>query len=237
MKTVQVSKSLWLTLFAFFVASISGTPAKADVLASYDFDDITSASISTTQYQTGNRLVYGATFGSWDASGFNAIHAIQLSGSDWGGAGNYAVMIYGDNVITLNSGFAANDLDVTYYVSYDLGPTVYSDPSQATQAGDTFRFSLLREDDTVLVSNDVTPGAWAGEQTFSREYFSYTGDGSGLLRIQLESGNTLTRFAGAIDNVSFWDSVPSVPEPSSFAYFGLGGVLLMQSAGRRRRAA
>ncbi|MFA5191336.1 MAG: PEP-CTERM sorting domain-containing protein [Verrucomicrobiia bacterium] len=237
MKTLQVSKSLVLTLFALFAAAILGAPAKANVLASYDFDDITSASISTTQYETGNRLVYGATFGSWDRSGFNAIHAIQLSGSDWGGAGNYAVMIYGDNVITLNSGFAANDLDVTYYASYDLGPTVYSDPSQATQAGDTFRFSLLRDDDTVLASNDVTPGAWSGEQTFSREYFSYTGDGSGLLRIQLESGNTLTRFAGAIDNVSFWDSIPSVPEPSSFVCLGFGGLFLMMAAVRRRRVA
>jgi hypothetical protein len=58
------------------------------LLVSLDFHDVTSAQISTTQYQTGNRLVYGATFGDWDRSGFNATHALQLSESTWDGAGD-----------------------------------------------------------------------------------------------------------------------------------------------------
>jgi hypothetical protein len=33
------------------------TSARAELLISFGFDDITSSSISTTQYQTGNRLV------------------------------------------------------------------------------------------------------------------------------------------------------------------------------------
>ena len=72
----------------------------------FNFDDVTGASISTTQSDTGNRLVYNATYGSFDRSGFNAIHAIQLSGATHGGAGDYAVMIYGDNVVTQKTGFA-----------------------------------------------------------------------------------------------------------------------------------
>lgn len=205
----------------------------AGVLMTFNFDDVTGASISTTQSDTGNRLVYNATYGSFDRSGFNAIHAIQLSGATHGGAGDYAVMIYGDNVVTQKTGFAANSSGTTYYVSFDIGPTVYSSMSQATQAGDTFRINLLRADNSLLATRDVTPGAWAGVQIFNRSYFSYVGDGTGDVRLQLQSGNTLTRFAGAVDNMSFWDSVPTaIPEPSSGALLSAGLAVFM---GRKRR--
>lgn len=208
--------------------------ASASVLASFNFDDITSASVSTTQSNTGNWLVYNSTYNSFDRSGFNAIHAIQLSGSTHGGAGDYAVMIYGDNVVTQKTGFAANDTGKTYYVSFDIGPTVYSSLSQATQAGDTFRINLLRSNNSLLHTVDITPGAWAGVQTFTRSYFSYVGDGTGDVRLQLMSGNTLTRFAGAVDNMAFWDSTP-VPEPGSASLAALGLVTLLLNQRRCRR--
>ena len=206
---------------------------RAELLISFGFDDIASSSISTTQYQTGNWLVYNAVFSGWTKSGFNATHAIQLSGAVQGGPGDYAIMIYGDNTLTQQTAFAANDLGKTYYVSYDIGPTVYSAPFQATQAGDTFLVSLLRTNNTVLASNAVAPGAWAGVQTFNQAYFSYTGDGSGPLRINLQSGNTQTRFAGAINNVAFWNSEPvpaAVPEPGTWA----AAALLLGGAGFAR---
>jgi len=206
--------------------------ARASSLQSYSFDDITSASISTTQYQTGNRLVYSADFADWNKSGFNATHAIQLSGSVQGGPGDYAIMIFGNNVLTQKTAFAANDQGTTYYVSYDIGPTVYTAPAQATLAGDTFLVELLRNDNSVLASNYVAPGAWSGVQNFTQTYFSYQGDGSGDLRIRLSSGNTQTRFAGAINNVAFWDSQP-VPEPSTYALFGLGAIGLVVVARRK----
>ncbi len=220
---------------------LAATQAQAAILLDFGFNDIVSSSISNTQFQTGNRLVYNAVFGDWNKSGFNATHAIQLSGAIHGGAGDYAIMIYGNNVLTQKTAFAANTLGQTYYVSYDIGPTVYADAHQATQAGDTFLVELLRNDDSVLASNYVAPGAWAGVQTFNQAYFSYLGDGSGSLRIRLSSGNTLTRFAGAIDNMAFWDSVPTpstVPEPGQVAASllllgGIGGYVFL----KRRKAA
>lgn len=218
----------------FLIPMVLAGNAFAGVLMNFNFDDVTGASISTTQSDTGNRLVYNATYGSFVRSGFNAIHAIQLSGVTHGGAGDYAVMIYGDNVVTQETGFAANSTGTTYYVSFDIGPTVYSSMAQATQAGDTFRIKLLRSDDSMLTSMDITPGAWAGVQTFNREYFSYVGDGTGDVRLQLESGNTQTRFAGAVDNMSFWDSVPTaIPEPSSGALILLGLATLLRKRIRK----
>jgi hypothetical protein len=147
-------------------------------------------------------------------------------------------MIYGDNTLTLRTPFEANNVGQTYYVNYDIGPTVYSNPQQATQAGDTFLISLLRTNNTVLASNAVTPGAWAGVQTFNHGSFSYVGDGSGALRINLRSGNTQTRFAGAIDYMAIYSEVvpAAVPEPGTWAAAALlvGGAAFARW--RRRRS-
>ena len=206
--------------------SLSPTIARAELLAFFDLNGITNAQISNLQYQTGNQLVYGANLTDWTKSGFNAVHAIQLSGSTPGGAGNYAVMIFGDNLITQTTAFAANDAGKTYYASYDIGPTVYATASQATQAGDQLRINLLRADDSILASSVVAPGAWQGVQTFSQASFSYVGDGSGSLRLQIRSEQPANgRFAGAVDNMAFWDSPPvPVPEPSSYG-IALGGLV------------
>ncbi|MFM8497307.1 MAG: PEP-CTERM sorting domain-containing protein [Planctomycetia bacterium] len=226
-----------LTGFLITACVAVASRAHAGVLAYYDLNGITNAQISQLQYQTNNQLVFGATLTDWTKSGFNAVHAIQLSGSTPGGPGNYAIMIFGDNLITQQTAFAANDLGKTYYASYDIGPTVYATPSQATQAGDQLRINLLRNDNSVLVSSVVAPGAWQGVQTFSQQYFSYVGDGTGPLRLQMRSeqpGNG--RFSGAVDNMAFWDTVP-VPEPSAYAMtlagLACGGLLMW---GRWKRA-
>jgi len=207
---------------ALLFAALLAAPARAELLISFDLNGISNAQISNLQYQTGNQLVFGATLSDWTKSGFNAVHAIQLSGSTPGGPGNYGIMIFADNLITQQTAFSANTLGQTYYVSYDIGPTVYANPSQATQAGDQLRVNLLRGNDSILASSVVAPGAWAGVQTFTRAYFSYVGDGTGDLRIQMRSeepGNG--RFSGAVDNMAFWNGVPdpigAVPEPGTWA--------------------
>jgi len=222
-------------LAALLIAAVSAaaTPARAGLLAFYNLNGITNAQISDLQYQTNNQLVFGATLTDWTKSGFNAVHAIQLSGTTPGGPGNYAVMIFSDNLITQQTAFAANDLGKTYYASYDIGPTVYATPSQATQAGDQLRINLLRGDNSILASSVVAPGAWQGVQTFSQQYFSYVGDGSGPIRLQIRSEQPNNgRFSGAVDNMAFWDTVP-VPEPSTWCLAVVG--LACGSALWRRR--
>lgn len=227
----------WLnTLAAFAVVAFTtaATSAHAELLAFYNLNGITNAQISDLQYQTNNQLVFGANLTDWTKFGFNAVHAIQLSGTTPGGPGNYAIMIFSDNLITQQTAFAANDLGKTYYASYDIGPTVYANPSQATQAGDQLRINLLRGNNSILASSVVAPGAWQGVQTFSQQYFSYVGDGTGPIRLQILSeqpGNG--RFSGAVDNMAFWDTVP-VPEPSSWCLAMIGLAFGGYAASRRR---
>lgn len=95
------------------------------------------------------------------------------------------------------------------------------------------RINLLRGDDSILAFNLFAPGPWAGVQTFTKAYFSYVGDGSGPLRLQIRSeqpGNG--RFNGAVDNIAFWDSVP-VPEPSTYILSALAATVLAAASRRR----
>jgi hypothetical protein len=224
---------------ALLGAALLAAPARAELLISFDLNGITNAKISDPQYQTGNPLVFDATLTDWIKSGFNAVHAIQLSGTTPGGPGNYAIMIFDDNLITQQTPFSANTLGQTYYVSYDIGPTVYANPSQATQAGDALRVNLLRGDASILASSVVAPGAWAGVQTFTRAYFSYVGDGTGDLRIQMRSDTPNGRFSGAVDNMAFWNGVPdpigAVPEPGTWAAAALLSVGAVFMRWRKRK--
>ena len=224
----------WLRITFVIASCLAISTARAVDILDFDMNGITNAQISSLQSDTGNQLVYGANLTDWDKSGFNAVHAIQLSGTTPGGPGNYAVMIFGDNLITQQTAFAgANDNGVTYYVSYDIGPTVYATPAQATQAGDQLRINLLRGDNSVLAYNLFAPGAWAGVQTFTKAYFSYVGDGTGSLRLQIRSEQPNNgRFSGAVDNIAFWNSVP-VPEPSTYA-MGVISTRWMPVIARRR---
>jgi hypothetical protein len=93
--------------------SLEQQEASAGVLVQLGFNDITSSSISTVQHDTGNRLVYDATFADWDRAGFNAAHALQISGAVHGGLGDYALMIYGDNIATQKTGFESTYCGLT----------------------------------------------------------------------------------------------------------------------------
>ena len=72
---------------------------------------------------TGFALSYAGTLPGWTASGYHAVHAVNL------GANDYAPMFFSDNAITLSSGIGANTAGVRYSVSFDTHPTVYTDLS------------------------------------------------------------------------------------------------------------
>ncbi len=225
-KFLSLVAVLWL---AHFVAA-----SRADVIASFDLNGITGGQYdSGTQYQTGLSIKYNASLTGWSFSGFNAIHAVQTSPDNW------ALMVYsgGDpNVYTLNTAFSCNTLGIRYWVSFDIAPTVYVTSGQATRDSDQLRISVLNSLDQAVAFTDVTPGAWNGIEEFHQAYFSYLGDGTGDVRLQITTTNPGSGFfAGAVDNIAFESSQP-VPEPKTCTLIGLGGFALVLALRRRRNA-
>ena len=94
----------------------------------------------------------------WTELGHATVHAVDR---DPGSGTNFAVMIWSDgtllnpNVITLESGIAANDLGVIYLVQFEVSPAVYTNSAQTTTADDSLLIEILRADNSVLESYDV----------------------------------------------------------------------------------
>ncbi len=109
------------------------------------------------------------------------------------------------NVLTLENSFAANEKGVRYAVSFKAGPSVWAAGSQATDQMDGLQIDLLREDGSVLAGFRYNPGAWSGKkvaQSLKAIGFSYSGDGSGGIRIRMTSASPGSfHFGGAIDDL------------------------------------
>jgi len=194
------------------VALLTTGPALAvdAIFFSEDFNGYNGGDQNAFQYESGLKVSHSGNLPLWTKVGGGAVHAV-----DKDGAGDYAPMIWQDNVITLASGIAANDLGVTYYVNFSAGPAVYASTHdfQATADTDGMVIDVLRADDTVLASYTNYPGAWAGAQTFAPASFQYVGDGSGLLRLRVGPLEAQGRFGGAIDNLT-------VAPPAAIVSFG-----------------
>ena len=109
------------------------------------------------------------------------------------------------NIVTTKQAYAANDKGEAYRITFSLAPTVWAGASQATADGDGIIVRLVNEGGGVVASKFFASERWGAGKN-AKEYvpksFSYTGDGSGSLRIQLQpypinSG----RFGGAVDDV------------------------------------
>ncbi len=178
-------------VLAFTARPAYGTVVFAETFGGY------SGTQDKLQYQTALKVSYGGTLPLWGKAGLNAIHAVDRTG-----AGDYAPMIFRDNVLTLSTGITANEAGVTHHVDFVAGPAVYASASEATTAADGMVIEVLRGDGSVLATYSCQPGAWAGAQSFASYGFQYVGDGSGPVR--LRAGALLPavgRFGGAIDNL------------------------------------
>lgn len=204
-----------------------GGPAGAATIFTEDFNSY-AGNQNNTQSDTGLNVAHSGSVAGWSNSGAGTMHAVDLGSSDW------AIMFYQDNVITQSAGIAANDSGTSYEVTFDYGTGVYAQLSQKTEAVDSLLVEVLRFDNTVLASNTFTPGEWgAGNHNLDGGLtgtLAYVGDGTGVVRLRigpdgpLNSGN----FEGEIDNIS----VDAVPEPTTTALLGLGGLALIL---RRRK--
>ena len=99
---------------------------------------------------------------------------------------------------------AANVSGKSYDVRFNAGPSVWAACGQATLAGDGLVFKILRADGSELATHTTLPEAWAGTQTFAPDSFTYVGDGTGVVRLSIETNanaSGTSRFAGAVDDI------------------------------------
>jgi alpha-tubulin suppressor-like RCC1 family protein len=184
----------------------------AETLFSANFNEFTG-SPTGTQYQTGLPIVSGASPAGWDKVGPDAVTMVNHGTT----AANWAVMIHNTDSITLTSGINADESGVAYRVSFDLGGTVGSNSSSATQTGDKLMLSVVDDGNDGVGDAVMEPGTWTGTQTFTRRSFNYLGTGRGPIRLRVDNhplNEPGARFVGAIDNIAitpFADNLISGP--------------------------
>ncbi len=109
------------------------------------------------------------------------------------------------NVLTLQASIAANEQGQQYDVSFEAAPSVWASTEQATTVNDGLQIDVQRSDGSLLASCRHFPGPWSGAedaQQMQPASFSYTGDGSGDVRIRISSSTPGSgRFGGALDDL------------------------------------
>jgi hypothetical protein len=212
-------RTRFIAISTVLAALVLHSPAKATTIFTENFNAY-STGYTGTQADTGLTVGAYGTLSGWTAAGTNAIHAEERSAGDW------AIMLYDTNSITLNSGIAANQLGVTYTVSFQAAAATWNDDSQATLSPQDFlHFDILNLSNSVLASSNFATPSWSFGPTnaFVNGSFTYVGTGTGNVLIRISDTLVDNRFAGAIDNLS----VSTVPEPGSLfllsaGLFGLG---------------
>src|SRR5581483_2084964 len=145
---------------SFTVTVRDTTPPVISVSTATDFSEDFSTytpGATNTQYQTGLTVGYLGDIPGWTKIGLHSIHAVDLDGR-----GNWAVMIWQDNVITSTRTTADNVSGADYVVHFNAGPAVDQDTSQVTTADDGLLIQILRGDGSVLKQFTYLPGPWAG---------------------------------------------------------------------------
>ena len=185
-----------------FATSNQVVSAAPTVIFSENFNS-TNMGTTGAQAHTGLTVGYFSSVTGWTSSGLNAMRSVNRV---LGAGTNIAAAIPYDNQIIQSTGIAANTSGVTYTMFFEVGPSVWSTASEATNATDGLVVSLVRANNTVLATSTQLAGAWnattSAQSAMTSRAFSYVGDGSGLVRIKVTAINpTAPRFGGAIDNI------------------------------------
>jgi len=201
--------------FATTNQMVSAAPA---VIFSENFNS-TNMGTTGAQAHTGLTVGYFSSVAGWTSSGLNAMRSVNRV---LGAGTNIAAAIPYDNQIIQSSGIAANASGVTYTMFFEVGPSVWSTASEATNATDGLVVSMVRADNTVLASSTQLAGAWnataSAQSAMTSRTFSYVGDGSGAVRIKVTAINpTAPRFGGAIDNIVVTQGATTCDSTSSTA--------------------
>jgi hypothetical protein len=199
--TVAVTKAGAQPAFLQLKIEVTGSPG---VLLTANFNRY-SGDQNKTQYQSGLKVACNGNLAGWTHAGTGAMHAVdRANAAGQSNPADWAVMIFGDNVITSRA-VAANVAGLAYRVNFEDSAAVYADenPDQTTQAGDALLIEVLRADNSVLAGTTHAPGAWTGKMAFSPAGFEYKGDGSGNVRLRIGPDKTINsrRFHGALDNI------------------------------------
>ena len=191
---------------AYTFSSSGPASASTTILSTDNMNSITSQRFTAGQYQTGLKVANVGNLVGWDKLGANAIHVVDIANIvGQSNTPNYVTMFWADNVITQTTAVSnSNTLNTIYTVNYKAGPAVYEIPGHATQAttSDGIVFEVLRANNTVLAASTYLPGAWAGYLTLTPNSFTYTGDGTGNIRLRIKTvSSSINRFGGCVDDV------------------------------------
>jgi hypothetical protein len=217
--------------------AIVQTPPNPNALSYESFDGITGMDLNggpngqvTTTHDVG---VFG-TLAGWSNAGAGTIHAVDTHNIWTGGVvssnpPNWGIMIWQDNVITQTAGTpGSNESGVGYSIDFLAAGAVYEQAGQVNDGTtDGLRIEVLRaSDDAVLHTFDhiTAPPVGLGNLGLLPGNFTYTGDGSGDIKLRVGPMNAgQGRFQGTIDDLQLTlaGSV-SGPEITSITEIGEG---------------
>ena len=220
------------------LACLSGTAGAASIFT--DGFNAAAGNQNGAQQTTTLAVQFGANYDNWAITtsvghqvDLNTANATLVTGTpeNLPNPNNWAAMLLLNQVLTSNATIAANTSGVQYSVDFLAGPANYSTNQWSTTANgnglkiEVFNGSgLIGSTDFTAIDASLASSLDLG---LSNGNFTYTGDGTGDVQIRI-TGLGGGVFNGSIDNIS----VDAVPEPTTTALLGLGGLALIL---RRRK--
>jgi uncharacterized protein YjbI with pentapeptide repeats len=210
-KTVGVDASFSLSTIMAGVSTSNGSytfsspeTTSTTILSTNNMNNVTGGSFTGGQYQSNLKVAVGVDLVGWTEDGTN--HIVDIANTvGQTNTPNYVMMFWYTHTITQTTAVSdSNILNTIYTVNFKAGPAVYQNGTQATggTASDGIVFEILRANDTVLATSTYLPGAWAGYPTLTASSFTYTGDGTGNIRMRIKPAASGTgRFYGCVDDV------------------------------------